>query len=214
MSSLEILPAEILPTIEIETERLILRSPRFADVPAMAALANDPAVALMTGRLPFPYAESDALDFVHFQAEARQAGKELAFAIECKESGDFQNRFLGCIGLRFPKRDSAEIGYWLGQRHWGQGLATEAARALIDHGFSTLGIATVTGECRVINEASRRVMEKCGLRYINSGLRHAPARGGALPIDRFSLTRADWASFKAWRPAIVRGTTPSNELMA
>ncbi|WP_413990543.1 GNAT family N-acetyltransferase [Labrys okinawensis] len=210
MSSLEILPAEILPTIEIETERLILRSPRFADVPAMAALANDPAVALMTGRLPFPYGESDALDFVHFQAEARQAGKELAFAIECKTSGDF----LGCVGLRFPKRDNAEIGYWLGQRHWGQGLATEAARALIDHGFSTLGIAAVTGECRVINEASRRVMEKCGLRYVNSGLRHAPARGGALPIDRFSLTRSDWASFKAWRPAIVRGMTPSSELMA
>ena len=210
MSSFEILPAEILPTIEIETERLILRSPRFADVPVLAVLANDSAVALMTGRLPFPYTESDALDFVHFQAEARRAGKELAFAIECKESGDF----LGCVGLRLPKRDSAEIGYWLGQRHWGQGLATEAARALIDHAFSTLDIATVTGECRVINEVSRRVMEKCGLRYVNSGLQHAPARGGALPIDRFSLSRADWASFKAWRPAIVRGVTPSNEMMA
>ncbi|CAM5775271.1 N-acetyltransferase GCN5 [Labrys miyagiensis] len=210
MSPLEFLPAEILPTIEIETERLILRAPRFADIAEMASLANDPAVALMTGRLPFPYGESDALDFVHFQEEARQAGKELAFAIECKESG----AFLGCIGLRFPKRDSAEIGYWLGRRHWGQGLATEAARALIDHGFSTLNIAAVTGECRVINEASRRVMEKCGLRYVNSGLRHAPARGGALPIDRFSLTRADWASFKAWRPAIVRGASPSSELMA
>jgi RimJ/RimL family protein N-acetyltransferase len=210
MSLSKILPAEILPTLEIETARLILRSPRFADVPEIASLANDAAVALMTGRLPFPYAESDALDFVHFQAGARQAGREFAFAIECKESG----AFLGCIGLRLPKRDSAEIGYWLGQPHWGQGLATEAARALIDHGFSTLPIASVTGECRVINEASRRVMEKCGLRYVNSGLQHAPARGGALPIDRFSLTRADWSSFKAWLPATVRGAAPSGELMA
>jgi RimJ/RimL family protein N-acetyltransferase len=87
---------------------------------------------------------------------------------------------------------------------------------VIDHGFSTLPITTITGECRVINEPSRRVMEKCGLRYINSGLRHAPARGGALPIDRFCLTQTDWASFKAWRPAIVRdvASTPSSELMA
>jgi RimJ/RimL family protein N-acetyltransferase len=212
MSFSQILPAAALPAIEIETERLILRAPRFDDVPQMAKLANDSAVALMTGRLPYPYGESDALDFVHFQEEARQAGKELAFAIQCKESGDF----LGCIGFRFPKRESGEIGYWIGQRHWGQGLATEAARALIDHGFSTLPITTITGECRVINEPSRRVMEKCGLRYINSGLRHAPARGGALPIDRFCLTQTDWASFKAWRPAIVRdvASTSSSELMA
>ena len=60
----------------------------------------------------------------------------------------------------------------------------------------------------MINEASRRVMEKCGLRYVNSGLQHAPARGGALPIDRFSLARPDWASFKAWVPAVVREAPP------
>ncbi len=211
MSVSQIVPAQIFPTIEIETERLILRAPHFDDVPEMAKLANDSAVALMTGRLPFPYADSDALDFVHFQEEARKAGKELALAMQCKESGDF----LGCIGFRFPKRESAEIGFWLGRRHWGQGLATEASRALIDHGFSTLPITAIIGECRVINEASRRVMEKCGLRYINSGLRHAPARGGALPIDRFCLTQTDWASFKAWRPAIVRDATgtSSSELM-
>lgn len=200
--------ASAIPTIEIETARLILRAPSFDDVPEMAVLANDPAVALMTGRLPFPYGENDALTFVHYQDEARRAGKELAFAIEGKES----RAFLGCIGFRLPKPDAAEIGYWLGQRHWGRGLATEAARALIDHGFDTLPIKTVIGECRVINEASRRVMEKCGLHYVNSGLRAAPARGGALPIDRFCLSRADWASFKAWQPAIVRESTGPAEL--
>ncbi|MDQ0396075.1 GNAT family N-acetyltransferase [Labrys monachus] len=200
--------ASAIPTIEIETARLILRAPTFADVPEMAALANDSAVALMTGRLPFPYGENDALTFVHYQDEARRAGKELAFAIESKEG----KAFLGCIGFRLPKPDAAEIGYWLGRRHWGRGLATEAARALIDHGFDTLPIKTVIGECRVINEPSRRVMEKCGLRYINSGLRAAPARGGALPIDRFCLSRADWVSFKAWQPAIVRESSGSTEL--
>jgi RimJ/RimL family protein N-acetyltransferase len=200
--------ASVIQTLELETARLILRTPRFDDAPEMARLANDQAVALMTGRLPFPYSEADALAFVHYQAEARLAGKELAFAIECKESG----LFMGCIGFRLPKPENAEIGYWLGKRHWGQGYATEAARALIDHGFASLPIATVIGECRVINEASRRVMEKCGLRYINSGLRAAPARGGALPIDRFCLSRADWTSFKAWQPAIVRDGHPSPEL--
>lgn len=204
MSPFKSLPAVSIPSIEIETLRLVLRKPHLGDVPRMARLANDSAVALMTGRLPFPYGESDAADFVRYQDEARIAGKELAFAIECRETG----AFLGCIGLRFPKREIAEIGYWLGQPHWGQGLATEAARALIDHGFSTLPLTSITGECRVINEASRRVMEKCGLRYVNSGLQHAPARGGALPIDRFSLVRPDWVSFKAWVPAVVREVQP------
>ena len=109
---------------------------------------------------------------------------------------------MSALSLACPA--AAEIGYWVGRPHWGNGFATEAARALIDHAFETTRIAAVVASCRVINETSRRVLEKCGLHYIASGLASAPARGGALPVDRFRLSRRDWESFKAWRPATVR----------
>jgi len=198
-----------LSAVEIETARLVLRPLQPGDAATMARLANDMAVATMTARLPYPYRDTDAAAFIARQEAQRQAGRELVFAIERKDG----EGFAGCVGLHLTARSRAEIGYWLGQRHWGLGLATEAARAAIDHGFLHLALELLTGECRVINEASRRVLEKCGLHYINSGLSPAPARGGALPVDRFELSRRHWESFKAWQPAIMRKPNKAPELM-
>jgi RimJ/RimL family protein N-acetyltransferase len=193
---------------EIETSRLVLRAPELHDVEAMATLANDCGVATMTGRMPYPYSLADAQSFVREQRARRANGQEWALAVLDRSDG----AFLGCVGLSFHvKEPTAELGYWIGRPYWGAGLATEAARALVDHGFEHTSINAVTGACRVINEASRRVLEKCGMRYTGSGLSPAPARGGALPVDRFRLSRRDWESFKAWRPAVLR---PVREAMA
>jgi RimJ/RimL family protein N-acetyltransferase len=189
--------------IEIETHRLVLRAPRWADIGRIAELGNDAGVATMTGRMPYPYRIEDAEAFVRAQGDNRRNGTELALVIEDKASA----AAIGCVGLAFGLREpTADLGYWLGRPFWGLGFATEAARAMIDYGFETRRIEAVTADCRVINEPSRRVLEKSGLRYVGSGLAAAPARGGALPVDRFRLSRRDWESFKAWRPAIVRGS--------
>lgn len=198
------------PAIEIETVRLVLRAAGAADIGPMALLANDQAVASMTARMPYPYGRHDAEAFIGSQQENRQRGRELALAMERKGDG----AFVGCVGLVFAATDCAEIGYWVGRPFWRNGFATEAARALIDHAFETTALDVVTGNCRVINEPSRRVLEKCGLRYVTSGLAPAPARGGALPVDRFRLTRHDWESFKAWRPATVRASSGQQALCA
>jgi RimJ/RimL family protein N-acetyltransferase len=198
-------------SVEIETARLLLRVPELHDAPAMAELANDPGVATMTARMPYPYRIEDAERFVREQRLRRREGSELALAIIGRADG----AFVGCVGLTFAEGEAvAEMGYWVGRPHWGLGLATEAARALVDHAFETMPIIAVTGSCRVINEGSRRVLEKCGLRYVTSGLAPAPARGGALPVDRFRLSRRDWESFKAWRPATVRSGQEMGEAAA
>ena len=91
-----------------------------------------------------------------------------------------------------------EIGYWLGVPFWGNGYATEAARALIDHAFGDLGHEVLHAGARVSNPASRRVLEKCGFQWTGVGLYRIRAIHSSAPFDRFRLERGIWASLKSW----------------
>ncbi|MBL4645908.1 MAG: GNAT family N-acetyltransferase [Rhizobiales bacterium] len=91
-----------------------------------------------------------------------------------------------------------EIGYWLGQPFWGQGHAADACHALIDHIFNTTNAQSIWVSCRVTNLRSRRVIEKCGFQFRESGMSHSVALGGMSPVERFVLDRQIWESLKAW----------------
>lgn len=189
-------PAAELPEscrVVLETERLVLRRPTLADVKAMARLANDRRVAQNTSRLPHPYTVSDAETFVEFIA---QQPRDTSFAITRK--GDL----LGVIGIDLGKPDVPEIGYWLGVPHWGRGYATEAARAVIDYAFEEFGSTELRAGARVVNPASRRVLEKCGFQWTGVELRRVKSLGSSVPVDRFRLDRGVWASLKSWRNAV------------
>ncbi len=178
--------------VVLETERLVLRRPALADVKAIARLANDRRIAQNTTRIPHPYTVSDAefyLQFVERQARAT------SFAIT--REGDF----VGTIGIDLGKPDLPEIGYWLGVPYWGQGYASEAARAVIDYAFEEFGCAELRAGARVVNPASRRVLEKCGFQWTNVELRKVLSLGGSVPVDRFKLDRGVWTSLKSWRDA-------------
>jgi RimJ/RimL family protein N-acetyltransferase len=78
-------------------------------------------------------------------------------------------RFLGWFALRpvGPDRpDEAELGYRLHRVAWGRGYATEGSRALIRKGFTDLRLTRITANTMAVNTASRRVMEKAGLRFV------------------------------------------------
>lgn len=189
-------PAAELPEscrVVLETERLVLRRPTLADVKAMARLANDRRVAQNTSRLPHPYTVGDAETFVEFIA---QQPRDTSFAIT--REGDL----LGVIGIDLGKPDVPEIGYWLGVPHWGRGYATEAARAVIDYAFEEFGSTELRAGARVVNPASRRVLEKCGFQWTGVELRRVKSLGSSVPVDRFRLDRGVWASLKSWRNAV------------
>jgi len=115
-------------------------------------------------------------------------------AIE-KQSG----RFLGWFHFR-PAPDAGplepELGYRLHQFAWNQGLATEGSRALINMGLAELGCERVTAEAMAVNVASRRVMEKAGLRYVRTFHQDWPVRieGDEEGDVEYALDRADWES--------------------
>ena len=99
-----------------------------------------------------------------------------------------------------PREDGPEIGYWLGAPYWGQGFATEAVRAVIDHAFGDLQHEALQAGARVSNPASRRVLEKCAFQWAGVRLSRIRAINSAAPVDRFRLDRKLWVSLKRWGP--------------
>ena len=179
----------------LETRRLWLRWPRQADAQAIVRLAGEKAVAEMTAMIPHPYPPDAATAFVFDSRKANTLGDELRLAITTKAR---PNQLIGMVGIRPLADGPPDLGYWLGTPFWGEGYATEAARALIDAFFAYADGRELASSARVINPASRRVLEKCGFAHTGSGLMAFPARGGVFPVDRFRLDRRAWESLKSW----------------
>ena len=173
----------------LETERLTLRRPTLADVKAITHLANDRRIAENTRRLPHPYLQDHAVDFV--RGIANQP-RETVFLIESNYTP------IGMVGIDWRQPERPELGYWLGVEYWGQGFATEAARAAIDFTFEQFDIEVMKSGARVANPASRSVLEKCGFQWSGVELHRFEALGSSTPVDCFRLTRGVWASIKSW----------------
>ena len=179
----------------LETRRLWLRWPRAADAQAITRLAGDKAVADMTGVVPHPYPPDAAHRFILEARRANADGIRLTLAITPRAK---PNELIGVVGIACDLEPLPIIGYWLGVPHWGEGFSTEAARALVDAYFAYTGGTELTASVRVVNPASRRVLEKCGFAAVGSGLKSFPARGGVLPVDHFRLDLRMWRSLKDW----------------
>ena len=190
MTLLERRPAETPRDPVLETDRLILRAPRLADAKAVATLVNDRRIAENTARIPHPYTLADAKDYV---TAVNASATETAFAITLA-----RGRLIGLCNVDCRRGEDPEIGYWLGAPHWGQGYATEAVRALIDHAFTALALERLEAGARISNPASRRVLEKCGFQWTGVILTRIRAIASSAPIDRFRLDRRLWASLKSW----------------
>jgi RimJ/RimL family protein N-acetyltransferase len=179
----------------LETERLLLRRPTLADVKAIARLANDRRIAENTRRLPHPYSQEHAIEFVRAMADDP---RETVFLIENNHTP------IGVVGIDWRQPEAPELGYWLGFEHWGQGFGTEAARAAIDFTFEEFEIEQLNAGARVANPTSRNILEKCGFQWSGVELHRFEALGSSTPVDRFRLTRGVWSSLKNWASSTRR----------
>lgn len=169
----------------IETERLTLRRPTHADIPAIARLANDRRISEMTRRLPFPYHREHAAAFI--AALPLLEARDLALVYLIEHLGEA----VGCVSVEGS--ETPELGYWLGVDYWGRGFATEAARAALDAAFRTRPIPQVAATARIANPASRNVLEKCGFVWEGCALQRLDVLGYSVPVDCFQLTREAWS---------------------
>lgn len=183
----------------LETERLVLRQFTADDVELLFELDNDPQVMhYINGGLPVPREEiTDEVLPAFLSYYDRFEGYGFWAAIE-KASG----RFLGWFHFR-PGEGAGplepELGYRLHRFAWNEGYATEGSRALIEKGFTDLGVERVSAETMAVNTASRRVMEKAGMRHVRTFHADWPVR---IPGDEegdveYAIDRTQWESDRA-----------------
>ena len=174
--------------IRLETARLVLRPLSLADAPAIERFASDWEVARHTSHIPHPYPPGAAAEWLVTRRD--DPDKPPLWGIERREG-----ELIGCIELR-PESEpaGATVGFWIGRPYWGRGYAGEALAAVVDHAFDDLGLPRVEASARPDNRASIRVQEKLGFRFVGTEQVAAPARGGAMAIDRRILTPADRAA--------------------
>ena len=159
---------------KIEQGALVLRAFRLEDAPKVAEYCGDWDLAKTTANIPHPYDQSMARGWIASHQEAFEAGEAATFAITLADSGEL----VGAVGLQYEARNQlAEIGYWIGKPHWGNGYATSAAQAIIEFGFSHWDLNRVQARHITTNPASGRVMEKAGMQ-LEGVLRQASFRWG------------------------------------
>jgi RimJ/RimL family protein N-acetyltransferase len=180
--------------VYLETERLVLRRFTHDDADRLVELDGDPEVMrFVTGGLPTPREEiEDEVLPAFLRYYERDDGYGFWAAIE-KPSG----AFVGWFHLR-PGTDAGpgevELGYRLAKAAWGRGYATEVSRALVRKAFTELGARRVVAYTLVVHIASRRVLEKAGLRYVRTFHASWPYRieGDEEGDVEYALLRSEW----------------------
>ncbi len=146
----------------LETERLILRTITFEDIPDIQRLAGERDVASQTsdGEIPQPGTEEQ---WLKKRREGFEKGEAVDFVVIHRDEGIL----IGAIGLgaKYKKDESMQLGYWIGKPYWNKGYCTEAALAVLKYGFEALNLHRIYSRHFGSNPASGRVMQKLGMKY-------------------------------------------------
>jgi RimJ/RimL family protein N-acetyltransferase len=180
--------------IFLETERLVLRRFTEDDVDNLVELDNDPDVMhFINGGRPTPRDEIENEVLPMFlDCYERFAGYGFWAAVEKSTE-----EFVGWFHFR-PAEGThpgeVELGYRLRRSAWGKGYATEGSRALIHKGFAEFGVQRVFASTMVVNVASRRVMEKAGLKFVRTFHQPWPdyIEGEEEGDVEYALLRSEW----------------------
>jgi ribosomal-protein-alanine N-acetyltransferase len=147
----------------LHTPRLLLRQITPADAPAIFALRSDPRVVRYMGVSPYTsLAEAEA--WVLTVADRHERRQQLRWAMTLHEQPE---TMIGDISLNNidTYHLHAEIGYAMGADHWGQGLASEAVQAVLDFGFTRMGMYRIEACLDIANMRSKTILERNGFTY-------------------------------------------------
>lgn len=174
----------------IETKRLILREFLPSDEVGMFELDSNPAVHKYLGNNPIATIEQarEIIEKIRVQYIKNGIGR---WATIETTSG----QFIGWSGLKFisdvenNQTNFHDVGYRFMPQYWGKGYATESAKAALEYAFNTMKLKEVIGTCHEENKASRKVLEKCGLKFVEKFL------WKNITCDWLKITKEEWEGF-------------------
>ena len=176
-----------LPTLT--TQRLVLRPFTVDDAPEVSRLVGDRRIADTTLNIPHPYDESMAVAWIGTHAEAAERGDSVTLAITEKAG-----TLVGAVALAITRaQQRAELGYWIAVPQWARGYATEAAAAMVDYAFNTLGLRRVVAHCLTRNVGSARVMEKVGMQREGTLREHIIKWEVPEDVALYAILREEWS---------------------
>jgi RimJ/RimL family protein N-acetyltransferase len=142
-------------------DQIHLSEVRSSDKDALIAYLNDRDIYDRTLRIPFPYTQNDADEWLGVVAKnTQQQGQPVTLAI--RSGNDALLGACGFDGFQVGKSHRAEIGYWLAKPFWGRGIMTAVVQRVCQHAFEDFGLGKITAHVFSHNPASARVLEKCG----------------------------------------------------
>jgi [ribosomal protein S5]-alanine N-acetyltransferase len=180
--------------MQLTTKRLILRELRLSDAAAIYKHINNINIAKQTASIPHPYSLTKAKQFIRqtITQRTKKPRSDYRFAITQKQSSEV----IGVIWLGDIKdtHQSAEIGYWLSEAHWGKGFMTEALRAALDFLITKRNIRRVQAEVYAQNKGSAQVLKKLG--FTREGKKRQAVKAAATGILHdvyvFSVLSHEW----------------------
>jgi RimJ/RimL family protein N-acetyltransferase len=175
----------ILLTPVLLTTRLLLRPFEHDDAPALAALLNDPGVAMGICSAPLPFTQLHASARILMIRAREVAGKDFVWAVE-----DMDGNLIGNIGLSETTSGTMRLGYAYARDQWGKGYATEALEAVMDWVSRHVTIGEIRAEVFLDNPASARVLTKAGFTETGNSARFSLARNGSETTRTFALLEA------------------------
>ena len=167
---------------------LRLRPYQLSDQSALATLANNQKVsANLKDIFPYPYTNEDAFNYLNFITQENPHILEFAIIVD--------EIFVGAISLTFGQdiySHTAEIGYWLGEPYWHQGIMTKAVKLIVKYAFENYDLKIITAEIFARNKGSQKVLFKNNFQYLVTLKNHAFKRGEFLDLELYELTRENY----------------------
>ena len=177
---------------QLETRRLILQPLALDDAECLQRIFPQwEIVRYLATRVPWPYPKDGSLTYIRDLAlPAMERGEEWHWTLRLKTEPELP---IGCVSLRTTRADNR--GFWIAPEYRRRGLMTEAADAVTEYWFETLGFPEIRVAKAIENTGSRRISEKNGMRVIAREERDYV--GGRLPTEIWWMTAEEWRRRRA-----------------
>ncbi|HET7111276.1 MAG TPA: GNAT family N-acetyltransferase [Gemmatimonadales bacterium] len=173
----------------LHTARFFLRPFTLADADDVTRIVSDRELAATTLNIPHPYEPGMAAAWIATHADGLHRQSPVVFAVTTREDAEL----VAAIGLSLePEHHRAELGYWVARAAWGQGVCTEAARAVLQYGFGVLGLERIFAHHFAGNPASGRVMQKLGMRHEGTMRGHIVKWGRREDVECYGILREEF----------------------